>query len=270
MYSFNVGILRWVPCRFLPILYAAILEVMMTPCVFVKNDFNFEKRVLKWSSVDRSREHDRMLLRRLEVQVIETDSHRTHARTRTHTRTYLSLFLVNTFKQGWIHGVRQKRRDEAALPTRQRGGNPSLSRLEGFYKQLRDVSPHNAWVKTHKSTWNEEISESCSRLTGNDGARMRSETARRTRHLYAREGKNWPAAGPSRRWQPLSELKKICLQTVIDKEKDEFIYKLGLQSLDNVRPRHLLRTGKNICRPDLYLLPASLFLLIHLSEKKSE
>lgn len=64
--------------------------------------------------------------------------------------------------------------------------------------------------KLARGTWNEETSESCSRLTRNDGARMRGETVRRTRHFYAHEGKNWPRAWPNRCWQPSSELKICC------------------------------------------------------------
>lgn len=56
--------------------------------------------------------------------------------------------LLNTFKQK--KKPRDQRRDEAALRTWQRAGDPSLSLLGGFYKRLRAVSPHNAWVKTCK------------------------------------------------------------------------------------------------------------------------
>lgn len=103
--------------------------------------------------------------------------------------------------------------------------------------------------KLARGIWNEETSESCSRLTRNDGARMRGETVRRTRHFYAHEGKNWPRPWPNRCWQPSSELK--ILQIVVDNQKDGIIYKLGRQSLDDVRLRHLLRTGKNTSCPNV-------------------
>lgn len=38
---------------------------------------------------------------------------------------------------------------------------------------------------------------------------------------------------------------------VVDNQKDGVIYKLGRQSLDNVRLRHLLRTGKNTSCPNM-------------------
>lgn len=154
--------------------------------------------------------------------------------------------LPNTFKQG-----------EEASGSDKRGGMKPLYAHDG----VQEIPPSLFWEvftsgcalfplttrgwKLARGTWNEEISESCSRLTGNDGARMRGETVRRTRHFYAHEGKNWP----SRCWQPSSEL-KICLQIVVENQKDGIIYKLGLQSLDNVRLRHLLRTGKNTSCPN--------------------
>lgn len=58
--------------------------------------------------------------------------------------------LLNTYKQGEEVLASDKRRDEAALRTWLGAGDPSLSLLGGFYKRLRAVSPHNAWVKTCK------------------------------------------------------------------------------------------------------------------------
>lgn len=182
------------------------------------------------------RRRDRTLLLRLNVQFTETNSH--HG--------------LNTFKQG-----------VEATGSDKRGGMKPLY----AHDSVQEIPPSLVWKvftsgcapfplttrgwKLARGTWN-EISESCSRLTGNDGAGMRGETVRRTRHFYAHEGKNWSRVGPNRCWLPSSEL-KICLQIVVDKQKDGIIHKFGRQSLDNVRPRHLLRTGKNTCCPNVGL-----------------
>lgn len=63
--------------------------------------------------------------------------------------------LLNTLKRGKEVSVSDKRGGmKSLLRTWQRAGDPSLSLLGGFYKRLRAVFPHNAWVKICKRNMN--------------------------------------------------------------------------------------------------------------------
>lgn len=112
---------------------------------------------------------------------------------------------------------------------------------EDVYKRLRAVSLTTRGWKLAGGWWNEEISEICSRLTAQECTVRRCGGPATFTHTTNRSDPRLDRAGVKSR---LLGWRIVCRLLLTSINKDELVYNLGRQSLDSVRPRHLLRTGK--------------------------